>query len=103
MDARFVAAMARRPAATLPPRQTADGQEVARGAVTMRIRNQRYSTPRNKQLILRPFLPQPAAAPMTITDKADFKAKVRAFMRQLQNDPEKIRSFYQKPSLKYAA
>jgi hypothetical protein len=24
-------------------------------------------------------------------------------MRQLQNDPEKIRSFYQKPSLKYAA
>ena len=40
---------------------------------------------------------------MTITDKADFKAKVRASMRQLQNDPEKIRSFYQKPSLKYAA
>jgi hypothetical protein len=24
-------------------------------------------------------------------------------MRQLQNDPEKIRSFYQKPSLRYAA
>jgi hypothetical protein len=24
-------------------------------------------------------------------------------MRQLQNDPEKIISFYQKPSLKYAA
>ena len=40
---------------------------------------------------------------MTITDKADFKARVRASMRQLQNDPEKIRSFYQKPSLKYAA
>jgi len=40
---------------------------------------------------------------MTITDKADFKVKVRASMRQLQNDPEKIRSFYQKPSLKYAA
>ena len=40
---------------------------------------------------------------VTITDKADFKAKVRASMRQLQNDPEKIRSFYQKPSLKYAA
>jgi len=40
---------------------------------------------------------------MTITDKADFKTKVRASMRQLQNDPEKIRSFYQKPSLKYAA
>ena len=26
---------------------------------------------------------------MTITDKADFKAKVRASMRQLQNDPRK--------------
>jgi len=40
---------------------------------------------------------------MAITDKADFHTKVRASMRQLQNDPEKIRSFYQKPSLKYAA
>src|ERR1039457_1527926 len=40
---------------------------------------------------------------MTITDKDDFKAKVRSSMRQLQNNPEKIRSFYQKPSLKYAA
>jgi hypothetical protein len=29
---------------------------------------------------------------MTITDKADFKAKVRASMRQLQNAPEKIRT-----------
>jgi hypothetical protein len=26
---------------------------------------------------------------MTITDKADFKAKVRASMRQLQNDPDR--------------
>jgi hypothetical protein len=40
---------------------------------------------------------------MAITDKADFKAKFRASMRQLQNNPEKIRSFYQTPSLKYAA
>ena len=40
---------------------------------------------------------------MAITDKADFQSKVRSSMRQLQNDPEKIRSFYQKPSLKYAA
>ena len=40
---------------------------------------------------------------MAITNKADFKTKVRSSMRQLQNDPEKIRSFYQKPSLKYAA
>ena len=28
---------------------------------------------------------------MTITDKADFEARVRASMRQLQNNPEKIR------------
>jgi hypothetical protein len=40
-------------------------------------------------------------SPMAITDKADFKAKVRA--RQLQNDPEEIRSFYQTPSLKNAS
>jgi transposase len=37
---------------------------------------------------------------IAITDKPDFKANVRAFMRQLQR--YKIRSFYQKPSLKYA-
>ena len=30
---------------------------------------------------------------MAITDKADFHTKVRASMLQLQNDPEKIRSF----------
>ena len=29
---------------------------------------------------------------MTITDKVDFKPKVRASMCQLQNDPEKIRT-----------
>jgi hypothetical protein len=41
--------------------------------------------------------------PMAITDNADFHTKVRASRRQVQNNPEKIRSFYQKPSLKYAA
>ena len=40
---------------------------------------------------------------MAITDRADLKTKVRSSMRQLQNDPKKIRSFYQNPSLKYAA
>jgi len=40
---------------------------------------------------------------MTISSKEDFQNKVRSSMRQLQNDPEKIISFYQKPSLKYAA
>jgi hypothetical protein len=42
------------------------------------------------------------AKPLAITDKVDFKTKVRASMRQLQDDPEKIRSFYQKPSLEYS-
>jgi hypothetical protein len=40
---------------------------------------------------------------MAITGKTDFKCKVRSSMRRLQNDPGKICSFYQKPSLKYAA
>jgi transposase len=40
---------------------------------------------------------------MVVTSKDDFKRKVRSSMRRLQNDAEKIRSFYQKPSLKYAA
>jgi type IV secretory pathway TraG/TraD family ATPase VirD4 len=35
--------------------------------------------------------------------ETEIKRKVRSSMRQLQNDPEKIISFYQKPSLKYAA
>jgi hypothetical protein len=34
---------------------------------------------------------------------ADFKKKVISAMRSLQKSPEKIRSFYQKASLKYAA
>jgi hypothetical protein len=40
---------------------------------------------------------------MAVCGKDDFKRKVRLSMRQLQNDPKKILSFYQKPSLKYAA
>ena len=35
--------------------------------------------------------------------REDFKRKVRSSMRQLQNNPAKIRAFYQKPSLQYAA
>ena len=40
---------------------------------------------------------------MVTTDKADFKSKVISSMRSLQKRPAKIQSFYQKPSLKYAA
>ena len=62
-----------------------------------------YSPDRNPDELVWKHLKADTVGRMTITDKADFKAKVRASMRQLQNDPEKIRSFYQKPSLKYAA
>jgi len=40
---------------------------------------------------------------MVTTGKADFRKKVDASMRSLQKRPEKISSFYQKPSLRYAA
>ena len=62
-----------------------------------------YSPDRNPDELVWKHLKADTVGRMVITDKADFKTKVRASMRQLQNDPEKIRSFYQKPSLKYAA
>ena len=62
-----------------------------------------YSPDRNPDELVWKHLKADTVGRMAITDKADFKIKVRASMRQLQNDPEKIRSFYQKPSLKYAA
>jgi transposase len=40
---------------------------------------------------------------MVTTNKADFKSKITSSMRSLQKRPAKIRAFYQKPSLKYAA
>ena len=62
-----------------------------------------YSPDRNPDELVWKHLKADTVGRMAITDKDDFKAKVRSSMRQLQNDPEKIRSFYQKPSLKYAA
>jgi hypothetical protein len=40
---------------------------------------------------------------MVTTGKADFKSKVTSSMRSLQKNPEKIASFFQKPSFRYAA
>jgi transposase len=40
---------------------------------------------------------------MVTTNKADFKKKVLSSMRSLQRNPGKIRAFFQKPSLQYAA
>ena len=62
-----------------------------------------YSPDRNPDELVWKHLKADTVGRMAITDKADFKVKVRASMRQLQNDPGKIRAFYQKPSLKYAA
>jgi transposase len=38
-----------------------------------------------------------------VKDKSDFKRQVRKSMKLLQNDKEKVRSFFKKKSLKYAA
>jgi transposase len=62
-----------------------------------------YSPDRNPDELVWKHLKADTVGRMAITDKDDFKAKVRSSMRQLQNNPEKIKSFYQKPSLKYAA
>ena len=40
---------------------------------------------------------------MTITDKADMKAKVLSHLRSLQRTPEKVRSFFCAPTTRYAA
>ncbi|MDQ6702083.1 MAG: hypothetical protein M3Z96_02725 [Pseudomonadota bacterium] len=40
---------------------------------------------------------------MVVAKKDGFQRKVRSSMRQFQNDPWKIISFFQKPSLEYAA
>lgn len=62
-----------------------------------------YSPDRNPDELVWKHLKADTVGRMATTDKADFKTKVRASMRQLQNDPQKIRAFFQKPSLKYAA
>jgi transposase len=62
-----------------------------------------YSPDRNPDELVWKHLKADTVGRMVVTDKDDFKSKVRSSMRQLQNDPEKIRSFYQKPSLRYAA
>ena len=62
-----------------------------------------YSPDRNPDELVWKHLKADTVGRMAITDKQDFSQKVRSSMRQLQNNAGKIRSFYQKPSLKYAA
>jgi len=62
-----------------------------------------YSPDRNPDELVWKHLKADTVGRMVVISRDDFRTKVRASMRQLQNDPEKIRAFYQKPSLKYAA
>ena len=62
-----------------------------------------YSPDRNPDELVWKHLKADTVGRMAVTGKTDFKRKVRSSMRRLQNDPGKIRSFYQKQSLKYAA
>lgn len=62
-----------------------------------------YSPDRNPDELVWKHLKADTAGRMAVTSKDDFKTKVRSSMRQLQNNPGKISSFYQKPSLRYAA
>jgi transposase len=62
-----------------------------------------YSPDRNPDELVWKHLKADTVGRMVVTSKADFKGKVISSMRSLQNNPDKIRAFYQKPSLKYAA
>jgi hypothetical protein len=61
-------------------------------AINQSISSCTYSPDRNPDELVWKHLRADTVGRMTITDKADFKAKVRASMCQLQNDPEKIRT-----------
>jgi len=62
-----------------------------------------YSPDRNPDELVWKHLKADTVGRMVVTGKADFKGKIVSSMRSLQKNPEKIRSFYQKDSLKYAA
>jgi transposase len=62
-----------------------------------------YAPDRNPDELVWKHLKADTTGRMVSTGKADFKSKVTSSMRSLQRNPKKIRSFYQKPSLKYAA
>ena len=62
-----------------------------------------YSPDRNPDELVWKNLKADTVGRMVTTNKVDFKGNVVSSMRKLQNNPEKIRSFFQKPSLKYAA
>src|SRR5438093_8181903 len=58
-----------------------------------------YSPDRNPDELVWKHLKADTVGRMVTTSKVDFKSKVVSSMRSLQNNPTKIRSFFQKPSL----
>ena len=62
-----------------------------------------YAPDRNPDELVWKHLKADTVGRMAVTSRDGFKRKVRSSMRQLQNDPGKIISFFQKPSLKYAS
>ena len=62
-----------------------------------------YSPDRNPDELVWKHLKADTIGRMVVTDRADFKTKVVSSLRSLQRKPEKICSFFQKPSLRYAA
>jgi transposase len=62
-----------------------------------------YSPDRNPDELVWKHLKADTVGRMAVTSKADFANKIRRSMRGLQCDTRKIISFFQKPSLKYAA
>lgn len=62
-----------------------------------------YSPDRNPDELVWKHLKADTVGRASIASLADFRSKVKSSMLSLQRNPEKIQSFFQKPSLKYAA
>jgi transposase len=62
-----------------------------------------YAPDRNPDELVWKHLKADTVGRMVTTSKVDFKGKVVSSMRRLQKNPKKICSFFQKPSLQYAA
>src|SRR5215470_12320258 len=62
-----------------------------------------YSPDRNPDELVWKHLKADTVGRTSITSLDDFKAKVKSSMLSLQRNSEKVRSFFNKPSLKYAA
>jgi transposase len=62
-----------------------------------------YSPDRNPDELVWKHLKADTVGRTSITSLDDFRTKVKSSMLSLQRNPDKIRSFFQKPSLRYAA